>query len=170
MNRRLARLALALAFVALAAACGGKDKVGDQNVLNFDPQGQGGRLGATTIESTTTTLIPPDATATTDAPIGQPEATTTTTAPPAQQEVSVEIVMSDNSPYFTPSLVQVPVGGKVRFRNNGTAPHEVRGDQNEFDLGPIAPGDVAIYTATVSADINYHDPNRPFAGGEVQVV
>jgi plastocyanin len=168
--RRIIRVALAVAVVTGIAACGGSDKVGDQNVLNFDPQAQGQRLGATSTDQVTTTLIPADATATTGVPLGQAESTTTTTAPPEQQEVSVEVVMSDDSPWFTPSVAQVPVGGTVRFRNNGTKAYDVRGDQNEFDSGPIEPGSVYIYTANAAGDINYHDPNRPFAGGAIQVV
>ncbi|MEY2459212.1 MAG: hypothetical protein QOG30_1042 [Acidimicrobiaceae bacterium] len=170
MTRRLAWLTLVLALVAAVAACGGKDKVGDQNVLNFDQQAQGDRLGATTTTAEPTTLIPADAT-TTPGALGAPTTEApTTTAPPDRQDVSVEVVLADSSPYFTPSVVQVPVGGTVRFRNSGTKAYEVRGDQNEFDSGPIEPGAVYIYTAPAAGDINYHDPNRPFAGGEVQIV
>ena len=171
MIARFVRLVLALAFVAAVAACGGSDKVGDQGVLNFDQQGQGQRLGATTTTAPSTTLIPGDQTATTGAPIGQEQTTVpSTTAPPAQQEVSEEISMTDNSPWFAPKVVTVAFGGNVRFRNNGTKAYEVRGDAGEFLSGPIAPGDVYIWTPTAVGDVNYHDPNRPFAGGEIQVV
>ena len=170
MTRRFVRLALVLAFVAAVAACGGKDKVGDQNVLNFDQQGQGQRLGATTTTGVPTTLIPADATTTPGGALGATTTAVPTTAPPDKQEVSVEIVMTDSSPWFTPSVAQVPAGGTVRFRNSGTKAYEVRGDQNEFTSGPIEPGAVYIYAATAPGDINYHDPNRPFAGGEIQIV
>jgi plastocyanin len=170
MTRRVVRLALMVAFVVAVAACGGKDKVGDQGVLNFDQQAQGQRLGATTTTAVATTLIPADATTTPGGGLGETTTAPPTTAAPAQQEVSVEIVMTDSSPWFTPSVAQVPAGGTVRFRNSGTKPYQVRGDQNEFDSGPIEPGAVYIYTATASGSINYHDPNRPFAGGEIQVV
>lgn len=172
MIRHLARLVFAVSLVAAVAACGGSDKVGDQGVLNFDQQGQGQRLGATTTTAPGTTLIPGDQAATTAPPLGQEAPTTAppTTAAPAQQDVSVEIDMTDNSPWFTPKVVQVPVGGKVRFKNDGSKAYEVRGDQNEFSSGPIAPGDVYIWTPGGTGDVNYHDPNRPFAGGEIQIV
>lgn len=170
MIRHLTRVLFALALVATISSCGGNDKVGDQGVLNFDQQAQGQRLGATTTTVPGTTLIPGDQTATTGAPIGQETTLPPTTAPPAQQEVSVEIDMTDDSPWFTPKLVQVPVGGKVRFKNSGTKAYEVRGDQGEFDSGAIAAGEVYIWTPPGQGDVNYHDPNRPFAGGEIQIV
>lgn len=171
---RTARPIALLCLVALGlAACGGDESVGDESVLQFD-QDDSAAFGATTTAPTETTLL----TATTVPPGVEAEVTTTTAAvqettttlPPEQQEVSVEVKILDNSPYFDPSRSAVPVGGKIRFVNAGSATFNIVSDTGAFDSGPIAPGAVWIFDADAPGTFNYSDGSRPYAVGSFQVV
>ena len=173
MSRALRPILLLCALGLGVAACGDDQAVGDESVLQFD-QDDSAAFGATTTEPTETTLL----TATTVPPGGAAEATTTTAAvqettttlPPEKQEVSVEVRILDNSPYFDPSRSAVPVGGKIRFVNAGSKTFNVVSDTGAFDSGPIAPGAVWIYDANTPGTFNYSDGTRPFAVGSFQVV
>jgi len=167
LNRTLRLLAVALAVASLVAACGGDESVGDDDAFAFD-QDQAEAFGASTTAPTTSvpggptdTVVPGP---TTSAP-----AAATTTVPPAQQQVSVEVKILDGSPYFVENYVVIPVGGKIRFLNAGTATYSVVSDAGAFDSGPIAPGAVWIYDANTPGQFNYSDGSRPFAVGQFQV-
>ena len=172
MNRILRSAIVLTVLVLPVAACGGDESVGDASVLEFD-QEDSAAFGATT---TAPTSVAP--TETTTPAAAQAEATTTTiavqqtttTLPPEKQEVSIEIRILDTSPYFDPSQSAVPVGGKLRFVNAGTATFSVVSDVGAFDSGPIAPGAVWIYDATTPGRYNYSDGSRPFAVGAFEVV
>ena len=171
---RTRRLLLVLLALASLAACGGGEETGDESLLNFD-QEQAEKFGG----STTTTTAAPEAAVTTAPPTtaapAQPGQTTTTarqvttTLPPEKQEVTIEVSINEQSPYFAPSVVQVLVGSKVRFTNNGTAPHSVLSDTGSFDSGQIPPGGVWIYEAERPGRYNYSDGGRPFAVGSIEV-
>lgn len=171
-TRRLLLVLLALA--TLTAACGGGEKTGDESLLNFD-QEQAEKFGGST--TTTTAVADPAATTAppTTAPKAQPGQTTTTaprvttTLPPEKQEVTIEVAINEQSPYFAPSVVQVLVGSKVRFTNTGTKPHSVLSDTGAFDSGQIPPGGVWIYDAERPGRYNYSDAGRPFAVGSIEV-
>lgn len=167
MNRTARLLALLLALATLAAACGGEESVGDDDAFAFD-QDQAEAFGASTTASTATAPGGP-----TDTVVPAPTTTAppaaTTTVPPAQQQVSVEVKILDGSPYFVENYVIIPVGGKIRFLNTGTATYSVVSDAGAFDSGPIAPGAVWIYDANTPGQFNYSDGTRPFAVGQFQV-
>ena len=167
MNRTARLLAALLAVASLVAACGGDESVGDDAAFAFD-QDQAEAFGASTTAPTTSvpggptdTVVAPPTTAAPAAP--------TTTVPPAQQQVSVEVKILDGSPYFVENYVVIPVGGKIRFVNTGTATYSVVSDVGAFDSGPIAPGAVWIYDANTPGQFNYSDGSRPFAVGPFQV-
>lgn len=171
MNRIVRSVALLPVLVLPLSACGGDESVGDESVLQFDQEDSAAFGATTTVPISTTTALP--------APVqAEGEATTTTTVveqttttlPPEQQEVSIEIRVLDNSPYFDPSRAAVPVGGKVRFVNAGTGTFSVVSDTGAFDSGPIAPGGVWIYDANTPGVYNYSDGSRPFAVGSFEVV
>jgi plastocyanin len=160
-------LAALVAFVTLLTGCGGGEEVGDESALEFDQAAQGDALGATTTtaaaaQTTTTAAAAGKATATTAAP--------TTTLPPEKQQVTIDVAINDDSPYFNPSHVRVLVGSKVRFINKGASAHSVVADTGAFDSGSIAPGAVWIYEATAPGTFNYSDGGRPFAVGAIEVV
>jgi plastocyanin len=159
---KLRTIAIALLAVSLTAACSSDSEVGDESSLAFD-QEQADQFGATTTttEAGATETTAPTETTTT--------AATATTLPPEQQEVTIDVAINDQSPYFDPGLVQVPLGSKVRFTNRGAAEHSVTSDTGLFDSGPIPPGGAWIYDATTAGSFNYSDSSRPFAVGTIQV-
>ena len=175
-TRRLLLVLLALSSFAFAA-CGGGEETGDESLLEFD-QEQAEKFGG----STTTTAAPAEAAVTTAAPTTAPKAAAaavttttaapraTTTLPPEKQEVTIEVSINEQSPYFEPGVVQVLVGSKVRFTNKGTAPHSVLSDTGAFDSGQIPPGGVWIFEAERVGRYNYSDAGRPFAVGSIEVV
>jgi plastocyanin len=154
-------IALLLAVVALAAACSSDTKTGKESSLQFD-QDKAGQFGA----STSTTAA--GATETT-APPTTVKAGPTTTVAPEKQQVTIDIAINDQSPYFNPSLAQVVAGSKVRFTNKGSQPHSVVSDTGAFDSGAIAPGAAWIYVANARGRFNYSDGGRPFAVGAIEV-
>src|SRR3954469_19414896 len=106
-------VAVALLAASLLGACSSDTKVGDESSLKFD-QDKAAQFGATTstTQAGATETTAPVTTSTT--------AAVATTLPPEKQQVTIDIAMNDQSPYFDPSLAQVPVGSKVRFTNRGT--------------------------------------------------
>jgi plastocyanin len=134
--------------------------VGDESSLQFDQEKaeQFGATTSTTEAGATETTAPPTT-----------EGATTTTVPPERQQVTIDIAINDQSPYFDPSLAQVIVGSKVRFTNRGTQDHSVVSDTGAFDSGPIPPGGAWIYEANSKGRFNYSDSGRPFAVGAIEV-
>jgi plastocyanin len=159
---KLHAIAIAVLAVLALGACSSDEKVGDESSLAFD-QEQADQFGATTSTTeagVTETTSPSDSTTT------EPS---NTTLPPEQQEVTIDVAINEQSPYFDPGLVQVQVGSKVRFTNKGTSEHSVTSDTGLFDSGPLAPGAVWIYEASTAGSFNYSDSARPFAVGTIQV-
>jgi len=159
---KLRAIASAFALVAVLGACSSDEKVGDESSLAFD-QEQADQFGATTstTEAGVTETTAPAESTTTAAP--------NTTLPPEQQEVTIDVSINDQSPYFDPGLVQVRVGSKIRFTNKGASDHSVTSDTGLFDSGPIPPGGAWIYDATTPGSFNYSDSARPFAVGTIEV-
>jgi plastocyanin len=157
--------ALILAAAALLGACSSDSKVGDDSALQFD-QEQAEQFGAstsTTAAGATETTAPAETTTTAAAAAAE------TTVPAAQQEVTIDVAINDDSPYFDPGLVQVLAGSKVRFTNRGSQEHSVTSDTGAFDSGPIAPGAAWIFVASTPGRYNYSDASRPFAVGTIEV-
>jgi ABC-type branched-subunit amino acid transport system ATPase component/sugar phosphate permease/plastocyanin len=161
---QLRAIASAVAVVAVLAGCSSDEKVGDESSLAFD-QEQAEQFGATTSTTeagVTETTSPGESTTTTGA-------ATNTTLAPEEQEVTIDVSINDQSPYFDPGLVQVRVGSKIRFTNRGASDHSVTSDTGAFDSGPIAPGAAWIFEANTPGSFNYSDSARPFAVGTIQV-
>ena len=156
------RIVILIAAIALLGACSSDSKVGDESSLQFD-QEQADQFGATTstTEAGVTETTAVEGVATTAAP--------STTLPVAEQEVTIDVSINDQSPYYDPGLVQVRLGSKVRFTNNGATEHSVTSDTGAFDSGPIAPGAAWIFEATTAGKFNYSDSARPFAVGTIEV-
>ena len=172
-TRPLAAFVVGLTALVGLTACGGDTSVGDESAIAFD-QDDAAAFGATTTEApATTTPEVVETTSTTAAPVAETTTTvaqTTTTVAPAEQAVSIEVRILDGSPYFDPSVVAIPVGGTIRFLNAGTGTYSVLSDSGQFDSGPLAPGEVWIYTAATPGRFNYSDGGRPFAVGQFEVV
>ena len=165
MNRTRTTIA---ALAILVAACGGDESVGSDAAFQFDQDQIEDITGETTTTvvaaETTTTAVAAETTTT--AAVAQ----TTTTLPPEQQAVSVEVQILDNSPYFSPNAISVPVGGVIRFVNAGSGTFTVLHDGGMFKSPALAPGEVWIYDAVTPGQFNYSDEGRPFAVGVFEVV
>lgn len=171
MNRIAAALLLA---ASLLSACGEDTSVGGGEVFEFD-QEQVDALGgsSTTVAAEeaapveTTTTVAAEAVEQTTTTVTQ----TTTTLAPEQQEVSVEVLIQEDSTgqAFAPRIVAIPVGGRVRFVNNTAAVRSVVADNGAFSSGDIPPGGVWIFDATSPGQFNYTDGTRPYAVGTVDV-
>ncbi len=149
-------------------ACGGADKVGDEDLLAFD-QEQAQQLGASSSSTAPSGLESPDATAA--APTDTAPAVTTT-LPPEKQQVTEEVTIQDDEQGapFTPNVVRVSVGGRVRFLNNGTKPYAIIAHNGAFASPPIAPGSAWIYEANTPGTFNYSDDVRTYSQGTIQVI
>ena len=173
---RTRTLLLALVSLLTLAACGGGEETGDESLLNFDQEQAEKFGGSTTTTTAAAEVVATTAPPTTAAPKAAAGPTTTapprvtTTVPPEKEEVTIEVSINEQSPYFEPSVVQVLVGSKVRFTNKGTAPHSVLSDTAAFDSGRIPPGGVWIFEAERPGRYNYSDGGRPFAVGSIEVV
>lgn len=169
-RRPIAATLIATLAIALAA-CGGGGKVGDDDLLAFDPD-QADQLGASSTTSTTASGIGgtggPDTTAAPKTTAPAP----TTTLPPSQQQVTVEVTIQDDEQGapFTPNVVQVAAGGRVRFVNKGTKAYAIVAQNGAFASPSIAPGAAWIYEATTPGTYNYSDDVRTYSQGTIQVV
>lgn len=159
-------IAVAVLGAVSLAACASSDKVGDDDLLAFD-QEQVQQLGG----STTTTAAPDAGTTGGDASPNT-TAAAATTLPPEQQQVTVEVIIQDDEQGapFTPNVVRVPVGGKVRFLNKGTKTYSIVAQDGSFGSPPIGPGEAWIYDANVAGSFNYSDDVRTYSQGTIQVV
>ena len=169
---RRTTIALLVPFlVAALTACGGEDKVGDEDLLAFD-QEQANQLGASSTTETTVGVIDPGGSAGTTVAPTQTTAAPVTTLPPEQQEVTVEVTIQDDEQGapFTPNVVRVAVGGKVRFLNKGAKTYSIIAQNGSFASPPIAPGAAWIYDATTPGNFNYSDDVRTYSQGTIQVV
>lgn len=169
MTRPLTTL---FAFLLILAACGEDNSVGGGEVFEFDQQ-QAEALGGSTTTTSEVAGTVPDQTSTTLA-ASQSTTTvqqTTTTLPPEEQEVSVEVLIQEDATgqAFSPRIVAIPVGGKVRFVNHTSMARSVVADNGAFHSGDIPPGGVWIFEATSPGQFNYTDGTRPYAVGTVDV-
>jgi plastocyanin len=177
LSHRTTSRALAVAVTAIVGltACGGGGDVGEESLFEFD-QDQAERLGG----SSTTDPAAQAAGQTTTTAAQQQTTTTaprsTTTLPPERQAVSVEVRICDDDQgcanQYDPRIVDVPVGGKVRFVNAGTKPYAVESTSGAFaPSGPIAPGKAWVHTATQPGSFDYSGgAGRPYAVGTIRVI
>lgn len=172
MTLRILRLLLiAIVLSALAAACGGDKKVGDDSLLEGTKGGGAERLG-----ETTTIAAAPGAPAAPAAPVTTAAATKTTSPAPAPAttaaaRVAEVTINSDKTAggQFQPRVAQVFAGGTVRFVNKDSAVRSVVADDGSFDSGPIQPGASWSWVAGGPGIYKYADGTRPYAVGDIEV-
>ncbi len=187
MNKSRILLVVVAMMASVWAGCGEKNKVGDDQLLDFKEQAQD-RLGATTstvpVETTlapvgggkagvgqATTTAPP----TTQAPV-------VTTAPPttaapvttttARQAPVTEIAINSDggASQFDPSQAAAFVGGIFRWTNKDSVPRSVEADDGSFRSPMLAPGESFDLKASRAGTVNYHDGTRPYAVAAIQAV
>lgn len=161
--KKSALLLTLVACAALLAGCSDNSKVGQG--LDKDLKDNG--ASTTRLGETTTTTAPPVTTATTAKGATTTTAKTATTKP---QQVSLEITIQLNDPYYVPKVASVRKGALVRWTNKDTVGRSVVASSGAFDShGPIPPGKSFDYTATQAGQFEYCDPDRPYACGTLQV-
>lgn len=170
MRTRRTLLACVMAGLALAGACGGSEKVGDDlGVGKGGPTTSACRLGectTTTAPPTTTTTVPKAAPTTKPAVVATTttaavQATTTTRAPSPPFVVRIQSDSSGN--HFAPSQASVARGTIVRFTNVDESPRSVEADDGSFSSPSIPPGGTFDYVAATPGRFPYHDGTRPYA-------
>lgn len=161
-RRLLARSCFALAVIlfALAAlACGEDKKIGDEKILDFQEQKEGGRLGGSAESpDPTEASSPPPAPA-------PPPAQASRSAPPNHQFFEVGLVAS--SPYFEPGNdMTMSVGATLRVTNKDNTPErQIRSftaEDGSFDSGPLKPGQTWTYRFKGPGKWRVIDRDAPF--------
>ena len=71
---------------------------------------------------------------------------------------------------YDPYVIRVFVGGVVSVTNRSTKTATVTADRGEFDSGPLAPGDAWTYEPKTPGKFNFHDEERPFVVGTLEVL
>jgi len=168
MRRTIGVLAAA---VLLMSACGDKNKVGDESLLNFKDQ-TNQRLGETTTTAAPVTTAPPTTVAGGKAAVGA-----TTTAPPRATTTTAAVTFdiainsdSAGSSQFDPPSARVFVGTVVRWVNKDTVARSVEADGRQFASPSIPPGGTFTYRVSTAGRLNYHDGTRPYAVASLDVV
>ncbi len=93
--------------------------------------------------------------------------TTTPSATPTPHAVSADISIVDFS--FDPSSKTVQVGQKVKWANNGQAPHTTTSDDGTWDSGTLQPGDTFSFTFTSAGTYSYFCSIHPSMHGTITV-
>lgn len=175
MNRtrtihRVAAIALLTGLVA--SGCSKGNEVGTD--ITVDPTAN---TGPGRFDPNSSTTAPP----TTEPKSNVPSTTakpkpTTTVAPekPCTQVKNAAGAVQDfiaigtaNTPY-DPRQAIFRKGSVVCWKNTDSTSHQIEANNGVFRSGPIAPGAVYRWVANVTpGKINYGDPDRPFAVGEV---
>jgi plastocyanin len=155
---------LLVLLIALAAACGGDETVGEDLQTEGFEDTETTRLGER--EETTTTL------ATVETTVAPTDTTPDTTAAPAGPQIALEVsIRADDAPsQFEPSVARIYAGTCVRFVNADTVVRSVIADDDSFSSGDIPPGASYDYCPSAPARVNYHDGTRPYAVGSVEVL
>lgn len=177
MNRISIRIIVALlvALTLLAGGCGKKNEVGS----NVTVKG-GGKPGGGAFRDPNTTVAP----STTAAPT---KVTTATTAKAVATTVAAEkpctqvrngsgavqgyIAIGNANTPFDPRQAGFRTGAVVCWKNTDSVSHLVESaNGTSFKSPPIAPGAIYRWVANVGpGKINYGDPDRPFAVGELVI-
>lgn len=169
--KRIRRMSVALALLVVMAACGDKNKVGDESLLNFKDQ-TNERLGQTTTTPAPVTTAPPTTVAGGKAGVGGTTSSTaraTTTTQVVTFDIAINSDQASTS-QFDPPSARVFVGTMVRWINKDTVARSVEADGGEFASPSIPPGQTFSYRVSTAGRLNYHDGTRPYAVASLEVV
>ena len=146
------RIVLCLVLLLFAGGCGGDDRVGSEDTLDFDTTEQTGRLGDETPAPAPDATTAPQADEATPAPTAAAAAVTTPKAAPVQY---FDVSLIEDSPYFSPgNSLTMPIGVTLRVTNDDTTPERptrsFTAEDGSFDSGPLKPGEVWTHTFTAT--------------------
>jgi len=159
---------MAVVLVVLAAGCSSDESVGSLENLGTGEEQAANRLGE--LEA------PPEDPAATPAPTAPPAAAVATPKPqqaqptpaPAARTYEIKIVAGGQG--FDPFAVAVSRGTRIKVTNTTDRAATFSSDPpGAFDSGPIAPGASWEYVANTPGKFQFHDKERPFAQGQLEV-
>ncbi|HUT99491.1 MAG TPA: cupredoxin domain-containing protein [bacterium] len=78
-----------------------------------------------------------------------------------------EVSIGDN--LFSPAIVTVSPGDRVRWTNDGAHTHRTKSVDGLWDSGFLDPGETYTRTFNTSGSFDYNDPQYPYATGTVIV-
>jgi plastocyanin len=81
---------------------------------------------------------------------------------------SETVVMTDNE--FNPGNLQVPVGAKVTFRNDGDAVHNAKADDDAWETDELGDDESETVTLDEPGQYNYKCTIHPTMKGKITVV
>ena len=142
-------VAVVLIVLLGCAACGGGQKTGSEDVLDFEEQQKADQLGAATPKPTAKPADVGSAPTRTAAPAA--------TAKPAEQTYDVQLIAGN--PYYAPGdQLRMPAGTTIRVTNKDTTPERKNGrsftaEDGAFDSGLIKPN--ATWTHVISQKGTY---------------
>ena len=91
-----------------------------------------------------------------------------TSVPVARQSGSASVSMVDFA--FSPSSIQVAVGGSVTWTNNGAEPHTATANDGSFDTGELGPGGSGSASFSQEGSFSYFCSIHPDMTGSVTVL
>jgi hypothetical protein len=155
-------------LLLLTAACGSGQKVGNEDLLNFQEQKNAQRLGEATPAPTPGASAGALTVGSQPTPPPRPKAT-----PPKVQYFDVTLVA--NSPFYKPgNALTIRVGVTLRVTNVDKTPERSSGrsftDQaGSFNSGILKPGQSWTHTFTQPAQYEVVDQGLTFATARLQV-
>ena len=171
---KIFRIAVAALILLAGVACSNEKKVGSEidlktlseksQVLGKVPKStgaaNGGFLGQTNNDDAAKKKAQDQAAAN--------QAEQNAKAEQQKKDAAVKVAITQSG--YDPYVIRVYVGGVVIFTNNFNKPASVTADRGEFDSGPIAPGASWQYQPKTAGEFNFHDMNRVFVIGKLQVL
>ena len=162
-------------LLALAAACGGSNKVGtgiDINSLNAKANrlgqlnlpkasGQGGFVGQPSQQQQQSNTGSSQAAS---------KAAAAQQAQHAKQVEAAAVAFRITASGYDPYYIRVYKGGSIKVTNVDSQARSVTADRGEFDSGSIAPGQTWVYVTNTVGKFNFHDATRPFVVGTLEVL
>lgn len=191
-TRTKCAMALVVVLALAATACGDSTRVGNQELLDFEPQATDGvRLGERTEAPSPSpravARAPKQQKPKAQRPRRQPQQQKPQPPPkqqPRQQEpapqqkpqgpqVALDIRISGDqsgTSQFDPSAARIFEGTCARWKNTDEVARSVEADDGAFESGSIKPGGEFVWCPKAVGRFNYHDGTRPYAVAYIEVV
>jgi hypothetical protein len=169
MRRRNLFTILLVCVALLGAACGSKQKVGDEKLLNFQEQQNAKRLGEATAAPKS-----PSGALTVGGTQPTPRPTQAPTAAPKKQYFDVSLIA--NSPFYKPgNSITIRVGVTLRVTNADTTKERAKGRSftdkaGTFNSGVLTPGKSWTWVFNQAASYEIVDEGLTFATARLEVV
>jgi plastocyanin len=179
-TRRTRAFALVAVLTVLLAGCSGEEQVGSDELLDFEEQSEGARLGERKVasEKAPAGTAKPARKRKHAAPAPSPKPARAVQPSPEEKkdtgpDIALEIkITGDQSgtSQFDPSAARIFDGTCARWKNTDSAARSVEADDDSFRSGMIKPGKTWTWCPKSTGTFNYHDGTRPYAVAYIEVV